>query len=252
MNRILEEYKSEVIRLFPALSKGLLDSWSIQDADAIGLARFLKHYPRERVVVLDIGTFVGVSAFHLASQPKVAQVVSVDYNPSLAELQEWMTELGELDVAIALGAASSPETTVIEVARAAFSRFPEQQRKAKFAAGDAATVDMPIPADAASFVAFVDGHHSKEAVEADLRAVFEKNPYGVAILHDCTDHYHGPSVRAGITTFIAAGRTEGRLGYRFRTFEQLAPYSASSNLGVVYPEATADQIERALPGLLKS
>jgi hypothetical protein len=250
MNRILEileEYKSEVIRLFPALSKSLLDSWSIKDADAVGLARFLKQYPRERVVVLDIGTFVGVSAFHLASQPKVAEVVSVDYNPSLAELQEWLTDLGELDDAIALGAASSPETTVIEVARVAFSRFPEQQRKAKFVAGDAATVDMPIPADAASFVAFVDGHHGKEAVEADLRAIFDKDSAAVAILHDCLGT-HGPRIMAGIASFMQTSQT----AYCFRLFEHTDRGPTPPNLCVVYPSTVAEEIEQAMSGVLAS
>jgi hypothetical protein len=247
MNRILEEYKSEVIRLFPALSKGLLDSWSIKDADAIGLASFLKHYPRERVVVLDIGTFVGVSAFHLASQPKVAEVVSVDYNPSLSELQEWLTGLGKLDDAITLGAASSPETTVIEVAREAFSRFPEQQRKAKFVAGDAATVDIAIPADAASLVAFVDGHHGKEAVEADLRAIFDKDSAAVAILHDCRGS-HGPKIMAGIASFMQTSQT----AYCFRMFEHTDRGPTPPDLSVVYPSTVAEEIEQAMSGLLAS
>jgi hypothetical protein len=247
MIRILEEYKSEVIRLFPALSKDVLDSWSIKDADAIGLARFLKLYPRERVVVLDIGTFVGVSAFHLASQPKVAEVVSVDYNPSLAELQEWLTELGEQDDANALGTASSPETTVIEVARKAFSRFPEQQRKAKFVAGDAATVDMPIPADGASLVAFVDGHHGKEAVEVDLRAIFDKDSAAVAILHDCRG-IHGPKIMAGIASFMQTSQT----AYCFRLFEHTDRGPTPPDLCVVYPSTVAEEIEPAMSGLLAS
>jgi hypothetical protein len=247
----IDEYKSEVTRLFPDIPKHLVDSWSIQDADALGLAQFLALYPRESVVVLDIGTFVGVSAFHFANQPKVSEVVSVDYNPSIAELYEWMTQLSDLGAAAALKSAPSPETTVIEVAKAALARFPEQQRKVKFIAGDAATVNWPIPVDAASFVAFVDGHHSKEAVESDLRAIFEKNPYGVAVLHDCTDDYHAPSVLAGITTFIETFRAEDHLGYHLRLFEHLASYSTAPNLGVVYPAATADQIEPALSDLLR-
>lgn len=188
----IKEYKSEVTRLFPAIPKRLVNRWSIRDHDALQLAQFLALYPRERIVVWEIGTFLSVSAFHLASQPKVSEVVSVDYNPSMAGLCEWMTGLSDLDAAAALRSAPSPETTVIGVATAALARFPEQQRKVKFIAGDAATVNWPIPADTASVVAFVDGHHSKEAVESDLRAILEKSPYGVAVVHDCTDPYHAP------------------------------------------------------------
>jgi hypothetical protein len=232
------------------LPKQLVDSWSIQDADALGLSRFLERYPREQVKVLDIGTFVGVSAFYFASQPKVSEVVSVDYNPSMAELHEWMIGLGDSDAAAALRSAPSPETTVLEVARAAFSRFPEQKRKVKFMAGDAASVNWPIRADSASFVAFVDGDHSKEGVEADLRAVFEKHSHGVAVLHDCIDVNHATSVLAGIATFLEAFRAEDQLGYRFRPFKQLTPYCVPLNVGIVYPDAVADQIERALADLL--
>ena len=245
------EYKDEVARVFPAMPRRLVEHWSIQKTDVVALSRFFNRYPSEAIFVFEIGTFVGVSTFHLATQPKVSEVVSVDYNPSMAELQEWMFELGDTDAAAALGATSSLETTVLDVARTALARFSEQQQKVKLVAGKTGTVDIPISGDNASFVAFVDGDHRKESVYADLRAIFKKNPHAVALLHDCTDGYHGPSVRAGVETFIEAFCAEYRLGYRFRLFERLAPCWAPANLGVLYPDARADQIERALSDLLR-
>ncbi len=73
----LSEYKATVAQLFPALPRHVIDNWFITDIDALALKRFLNRYPCE-VVVLEIGTFVGVSAFHYASQPRVSKVVSVD------------------------------------------------------------------------------------------------------------------------------------------------------------------------------
>jgi hypothetical protein len=235
----LGEYKATVTRLFPALPKSVVDDWSIQDADARALERFLERYPRE-AVVLDVGTFVGVSAFHFASQPKVSEVVSIDWNPSMAELGEWLDELG-----IPHGPESSPDLRLLDVAGAALAHFPEQRRKVRLRAGYVGSVGLAAPADGASLVAFVDGDHAQESVEADLRAIFEKNPRAVAVLHDCTGS-HAPSVLAGVVAFVEASQTR----YRFRLFERLDPDPAPPNLGVLYPEATADWVERAAGGLL--
>ncbi len=233
------EYKATVTRLFPALPRPVMDDWSITDADALALARFLECYPHE-AIVLDIGTFVGVSAFHFASQPKVSEVVSIDRNPSMAELGEWLDELG-----VSLGPGSSPDVRIQDIAGAALAHFPEQRRKVRLRAGTVGSVGAPVPADGASLVAFVDGDHAKESVEADLWAIFEKNPRAVAVLHDCTGS-HAPSVLAGVAAFVEASRA----GYSFRLFERLDPDPVLPNLGVLYPEATADWVERAAAGFL--
>lgn len=230
----LSEYKATVARLFPALPRHVIDNWSITDIDALALTRFLNRYPCE-VVVLEIGTFVGVSAFHYASQPKVSKVVSVDLNLSL-------TELGKSG----WGDSFSPDMRPLDVAKAAFSCFPEQQRKVRFVAGTAASLEQEVYANEEPLVAFVDGSHSKEAVEADLRAIFEKYPYAVAVLHDCVNIKHGPGVLMGVATF---GGTSSR-GYRLRLFKQLDTDPRHPNLGILYPEAVASQVERLAAGLL--
>jgi hypothetical protein len=66
---LLDKYKGLVVQLFPALPRHYVDEWAISKADAFALGYFLECYLRE-VVVLDIGTFVGISAHFFASQPR--------------------------------------------------------------------------------------------------------------------------------------------------------------------------------------
>ena len=77
----LEEYKDVVVQLVPSLPQRVVDSWFISPVDAMVMGFFLEHYPR-RVVALDVGTFVGGSAFCFAGHPKVSEVVSIDPNPA--------------------------------------------------------------------------------------------------------------------------------------------------------------------------
>ena len=229
----LGEYKAMVTRLFPSLSKAHVDEWGIPDRDALAWALFLDRFPPE-TVVLEVGTFVGVSTFHLAGQPKVSKVVSVDLNPSMADI---------------LGLELSPDVRPLDVAEATLAHFPEYQRKVQLKAGTTADVSIPKPESDGMLVAFVDGDHGKEFVEADLQAIFEKNPRTVVVLHDCLGR-HAPAVLAGIAAFVEASRVGDRLGCHFRLFERLAPYSEPPSLGVLYPEALADQVERSTKGLL--
>jgi predicted O-methyltransferase YrrM len=62
---------------------------SINDIDGLALAHFLERCPL-KTVVLEMGTFVGVSAFHFAGHPTVSEVPTVDSNPTLFEVgEEW-------------------------------------------------------------------------------------------------------------------------------------------------------------------
>src|ERR687897_3476617 len=72
----LEEYKETLSRLFPSLPRETVDARSIRDVAALVLALFLRCYPHE-VNVLEVGTYYGVSTFHIASQPSVVKVVGV-------------------------------------------------------------------------------------------------------------------------------------------------------------------------------
>src|SRR5215207_6609925 len=83
--RRLEEYKETLSRLFPSLQRETVDAQSIRDVDALVLALFLRCYPHE-VNVLEVGSYFGVSTFHIASQPSVVKVVGV--NPDLPESKQ--------------------------------------------------------------------------------------------------------------------------------------------------------------------
>src|SRR5829696_695010 len=120
----LDEYKEAIRRLFPLLPKDTVDAWSISEADILSLGLLLECYPQE-VAVLEIGTFVGTSAFFFASHPKVTRVISVDPNPTVAEEISDKSEM--------LGAELDPELLgdlrVLDVARAALAEFPDENRK---------------------------------------------------------------------------------------------------------------------------
>src|SRR5215203_5100794 len=135
----LSEYKETLSRLFPTLPRGYVDAWSISTVDALTLAHFLECYPR-RVMVLDIGTSVGVSAFHFASQPKVLRVISVDPNPTIADKLD--DKPGEL------GSGIDPEPLrnlrVLDVARAALAEFEDEQQKIQLCVGAVGGSQMGI------------------------------------------------------------------------------------------------------------
>jgi hypothetical protein len=90
---------------------------------------------------------------------------------------------------------------------------------------------------------FVDGDHSKEGVRADLEVIFESTPNAVAILHDCSDHSPAaPSVRAAIADFLDSANRK----YYFRPLDDLAAGIEKLNLGIVYPDSGAPEMEQLL------
>jgi Methyltransferase domain len=234
----LEEYKDILLRTFPFLSKSYVDYHSISDVDAITLERFLDRFP-DGIVMLEVGTFVGVSTFHLANQSKVSKVISVDLNPRFAEVEAWE---GYLSADLDTGAAS--DLRVQDVAEKVLTHFPEHRQIVQLIAGMANSVDIPVP-PGRPFVAFVDGDHTKEGVEADLRVIFERNPHAVVVLHDCRSGWT-TQVVAGVAAWVDAAPS----AYRFRLFAPLDSHPSRANLGVLYPEAMAEQVERIAVGLL--
>jgi hypothetical protein len=248
-----DEYKETVSRLFPALPRDYVDVWSISKVDALTLGYFLGCYPH-KVVVLDIGTFVGVSAFHFANQPKVLRVISVDPNPLVVD------EIN--DKSDMLGSSIDPEPLqglrILDVARAALAEFGDAQQKIQLHVGTVGSnqvsikegspdglekVEVPVlePRHGVSLVAFVDGLHTKEGVQADLEAIFEKNPRSLVILDDCRGLW-GPFVQAGVVGFVEKAQEK----YHFQLFGDLGPSVATSNLGIVYPDVNAAEVKQTL------
>jgi cell division protein FtsB len=249
----LAEYKETISRLFPILPKDCVDTWSISEADVLALGLLLECYP-QKVAVLDIGSFVGASAFFFASHSKVTRVVSVDPNPRLAEEINDKSEM--------LGVKIDPEPLgklrVLDVARTVLAEFPDENRKIQLHVGTVGTGKTGITEDSAggseeleepiselmgerSLVAFVDGLHTREGVHADLEVIFDHNPRAVAFIHDCR-HAWGAFVQAGVASFL-----EGtRIKYDFRLLGDLGPALATSNLGVIYQKAHSGDVQRAL------
>ncbi len=251
--RRFDEYKETVSRLFPALPNDYVDTRSISEVDALALGHFLECYPR-KVVVLDIGTFVGVSAFHFANQPKVLRVIGVDPNPKIFDEID--------DNPDAFGSSIDPEplqnVRVLDVAQAALAEFGDEQQKIQLCTGtvgnsqagtqgdslgglEKVEIPVPEPSDRVSLVAFVDGLHTKQGVEADLEAIFVKNPHAVVILDDCRGPW-GPFVQAGVVSFMEKVQEK----YHFQLFGDLGPSIATSDLGIVYPDAGAAETKQTL------
>jgi hypothetical protein len=252
--RRLEEYKDTISRLFPSLPRDLVEARSIRDVDALVLALFVQCYPHG-LSVLEVRTFFGVSTFHFASQPSVSRVLGVD--PELPE----DGEAGQTPKTLEPEGATEPlqELNVLDVARAALAEFAEESAKVQLRTGDVSIAwshlrgDAPegsekMPAhelsDEQALLAFVNGVPKREVVEADLRAIFDANPRAIAILDHCRG-VGGPFVQAGIADFMERSLGE----YHFRLFGDLSTGIATSNLGIVYPDADYAEVQRSLAEL---
>jgi hypothetical protein len=219
--RRLEAYRETISRLFPALPKDLLDAKSIKDVDALVLALFLRCYPRE-LSVLEVGTSFGVATFHFAGQPSVLRVVGVD--PYLPE--------------------HDGETSSKDIARAALATFADESVKIQLLTGDLSSA-QELPEDE-PLLAFVGGVRTREALDADLQAIFHANPRAIAILDHCSGD-GGPFVQAAIADFMH--RAPGK--YHFRLFGGLTSGMATSNLGIVYPDEESAEVQRCLADLAR-
>jgi hypothetical protein len=220
----LEEYRETIRRLFPALPKDLLDARSIKDVDALVLALFLRCYPHE-LSVLEVGTFFGVATFHFAGQPSVLRVLGVDPDPP--------EDAGEM--------------SSIDIARAALTEFVDESVKIQLQTGDVSSAwsksAQELPEDE-PLLAFVGGARTREAVDADLQAIFDANPRAVAILDHCRGD-GGLFVQAGVADCME--RAPGK--YHFRLFGDLTSGMATSNLGIVYPDEESQEVQRCLAEL---
>jgi hypothetical protein len=224
--RRLEEYRKTISRLFPTLSRDLLDANSIKDVDAIVLTLFLRCYPHE-LSVLEVGTFFGVATFHFAGQPSVLRVLGVEPDPP----------------------EDAGNTSSIDIARAALAEFADESLKIQLRTGDVSgawtKAAQELPAEE-PLLAFVGGARTREAVDADLQAIFDANPRAVAILDHCRGD-GGPFVQAGIADCME--RAPGK--YHFRLFGDLSSGLATSNLGIIYPDEGSVEVQRCLADLAR-
>jgi hypothetical protein len=224
--RRLEEYRETISRLFPALPKDMVDARAIKDVDALVLALFLRCYPHE-LSVLEVGMPFGVATFHFAGQPSVLRVLGVD--PDLPVTRD------------------SGQTSSIDIARAALAEFADESVKIQLRTGDVSSAwtmsAQELPEDD-PLLAFVGGPRTREAVDADLQAIFNANPRAIAILDHCRGD-GGPFVQAGIADCMERARGK----YHFQLFGDLTSGMATSNLGIVYPDQESAEIQACLAEL---
>jgi hypothetical protein len=198
------------------------------------------------VTALDVGTFLGVSALLLASQPRVLHVTSVDPNPLVA------VELAETGKAA--GLASGPMSKVAhtqrvqDVALAALQGFPREYETIELINGviagfGAHVVPVPDPSayGARRLVAFVDGLHTRAAVRADVTAIFAAQPDAIVVLDDCR-YVWGPFVQAGVADVLE----ENGAGLAFKLIADVSMSLGTCTLGILYPRALRGELESAL------
>ena len=252
--RRLEEYKETLSRLFPSLPRETVDAQSIRDVDALVLALFLRCYPHE-VNVLEVGTYFGVTTFHIASQPSVVRVLGMNPDPPESKQAAEAPDTPDTEA----GPESLQSPSKIDVARAALAVFAEEDAKVQLRTGALSSVwteergDSPngseklpaqdLPEDE-PLLAFVGGACPRETVEADLQAIFDARPQAVAII-DRLRGAEGLFVQAGIADFVEGARGE----YHFKLFADLTTGLATSNLGIVYPHSGAAEVSGRLEEL---
>jgi hypothetical protein len=249
----LDAYKEALNRLFPSLPRQHVDVWSIADVDVMALGLFLECYARE-VNVIDIGAFVGVSAFFFAGRPEVSKVHSIDPNPPIVhEINDKSEMLG-----IRIDHESLGKLRVLDIARAALVGFPDERKKVQFHEGVLGSVqtaveegshEVPRKLDAAAIettegaevLAFVDGLHTREGVRSDLEAVFGNYPRALVVLDDCRGAW-APFVQAGVADFMERSAQK----YHFKLLADLGPGIVTSALGIVYSDVDAPEMQQTL------
>lgn len=244
-----DDYQAAAADLFPALPRNLIDLWSLTPDDAMALSCFFDCWHR-RTAVIEIGSFIGASAFFFGQQPGVEHVLSIDPNPLVA------VEINDKKESI--GSSVSPEALdgvrVFDIANRVLAASPDTKATIEFVEGVAASPEdetlssgnfrtVAIPAagalDIDETIGFVDGLHTASGVEADLTALARANPFGLIFLDDCRN-YWGPFVQSGVAHFLE------KFPHRFRLLCDVHPSLSSSTLGLVYPHARTDEIETLL------
>jgi hypothetical protein len=239
-HRLLDTYCNRVLTECPGLPDALLRTWSTSSTDAVLIRELLDAY-RSPVDVLDVGTFLGTSAFLFASHPQVERVVTIDPNPYVAdEVNEKQDALGAyLDPHVLEG------VRVQDVARACLEGFPELAAKVQFVEGglrgtlepgDTSVdfdvfdlADLELQEQQKPLVVLVDGLHTADGVYGDVTTVFSARRDAIVLLDDCR-YFWGPFVQAGIGRFLSEHPSE----FQFHLFADLSPSLAGSALAVLH------------------
>jgi hypothetical protein len=230
-HRALDGYFEQLVLECPGLPEPTLRTWSISASDSVLVYEMLDAFT-EPVDVLDIGTFLGASAFLFASHPMVRRVITVDPNPPIAdEINEKQDEL-----AAYVNPESLEGTRVHDVAKAALRRFPKEASKIEFFEG---VVSGPADETIERFdvssltsnklIALVDGLHTADGVYGDLEAVLSARPDALVLLDDCR-YFWGPFVLSGVARYLE----ENPGKFHLRLFADLSHSLAASQLAVLF------------------
>ncbi|MEY3142984.1 MAG: hypothetical protein RLY21_1477 [Planctomycetota bacterium] len=198
LTRILEVYESL------GYPRATVTQWSLPATDVADLWTLAARSGARRV--LEVGSFVGTSAFLMARALPDAEVHSVDPNLPLDV---------EFNAMGADGRGADLSRRTLEVARLAATRLGLASRvhfhEGGFAVGSTfALDDVPVRVMGAEVcrahgpfeLVFVDGLHFEEAVVADLRlAISALAPGGTIALHDCIG-YWGSHVRRAVARVL--------------------------------------------------
>jgi hypothetical protein len=147
----------------------------------------------------------------------------------------------------------------IDVARAALAEFAVESAKVELRTGDVGSAwtnhsdDAPEgsqkvsahgPSEDQPLLAFVNGARTREAVAANLLAIYGADPRAIVILDNCRGA-GGAFVQAGIAGFMEGTHSV----FHFRLFGDVTSGMATSNLGMVYPDADSAEVQKCLQEL---
>ena len=193
---------AEILDIYESLGypREVVTQWSLPASDVADLWRLVQSSGARRV--LEVGAFVGTSAFLMARALPDATVQSVDPN---LPLDVEFTAMGSADRRADLSRRT------LEIARESAGRLGLADRirfhEGGFAVGATfALTEVAIPvigprlcAELGPFdLAFIDGLHFEDAVASDIALVLEHlRPDGLIVLHDAIG-YWGSHVRRAV------------------------------------------------------
>jgi len=225
MDRSFSECDSNLARILDVYEslgypRATVTQWSLPATDAADLCELAAASNARRI--LEVGSFVGTSAFLMAQALPRTEVFSVDPNLPLKV---------EFTAMAADGKGADLSRTTLDVARLTAARLGLSARvhflEGGFAVGSTfALDDVPVPVIGRDVCqehgpfdfAFIDGLHFEDAVVADVQLTLSAlAPHGTIALHDCIG-YWGSHVRRAVARIL---ETDDSLSFTHAPYQSL-------------------------------